>query len=168
MTIGSHQTAIGKSQVHLTLKWIIDALGPFDLDPAAATPLRPWDCARENYTEQDDGLSKPSRAGARVWMNPSFDRRGVSDWVRRLAEHGTGTALLHARTETSWFSIAWKSASGILFMSERIKFCRPDGREHSFNIGAPPVLVAFGEDDLSRLRASGIRGHLVTAWEVQR
>jgi hypothetical protein len=41
MTLGSHQQSIGKSQVHLTPRWIIDALGPFDLDPCAAT-VRPW------------------------------------------------------------------------------------------------------------------------------
>jgi hypothetical protein len=57
MALGSHQTTVGKSQVHLTPKWIIDALGVFDLDPCAASP-RPWDCARVNFVEADDGLSK--------------------------------------------------------------------------------------------------------------
>jgi len=38
MTLGSHQQTIGKSQDHLTPRWIIDALGPFDLDPCAADP----------------------------------------------------------------------------------------------------------------------------------
>lgn len=32
MTLGSHQAAIGRSQVHITPKRIIDALGPFDLE----------------------------------------------------------------------------------------------------------------------------------------
>jgi hypothetical protein len=36
MTLGSHQRTIGATQVHLTLKWIIDALELFDLDPCAA------------------------------------------------------------------------------------------------------------------------------------
>jgi len=44
MTFGSQQKTIGTSQVHLTPRWIIDALGPCDLDPSAADP-RPWDCA---------------------------------------------------------------------------------------------------------------------------
>ena len=35
MALGSHQTTVGKSQVHITPKFIIDALGPFDVDPAA-------------------------------------------------------------------------------------------------------------------------------------
>ncbi len=50
MTIGSHQTTIGKSQNHITPRWLIDRLGPFDLDPAAADP-RPWACAKTNWTE---------------------------------------------------------------------------------------------------------------------
>jgi hypothetical protein len=58
MTFGSHQTSIGKTQVHMTSLGIIEMLGPFDLDPAAADP-RPWDCAIANYTERDDGLRQP-------------------------------------------------------------------------------------------------------------
>jgi hypothetical protein len=165
VTLGSHQQHTGKSHVHLTPKWIIDRLGPFDLDPCAVTPPRPWDCARENFVEADDGLTQPWPPCARVWMNPPFDRAKVESWIRRLAEHGTGTALLHARTETDWFAQVWLHASGFLCMSERIKFCKPDGTEHPHNSGAPPVLVAFGEKDLDALRKSGIAGFLTTQWE---
>src|SRR4051794_2283740 len=140
MTLGSHQRCVGQSQVHVTPRWIFERLGAFDLDPAAADP-RPWDCARRNYTEADDGLSRPWRG--RVWLNPPFDRFQVAHWIRRLAEHGHGTALLHARTEAEWFEPIWRSASGILFMGDRIKFCRPDGSEQPHNSGAPPVLVSF-------------------------
>jgi site-specific DNA-methyltransferase (adenine-specific) len=38
MTLGSHQQCVGKSQIHITPKWIVDRLGPFDLDPCAADP----------------------------------------------------------------------------------------------------------------------------------
>jgi len=44
VTLGSHQRTVGLSQNHITPKWIIDATGPFKLDPCAADP-RPWDCA---------------------------------------------------------------------------------------------------------------------------
>jgi hypothetical protein len=33
VSLGSHQRTVGRSQTHITPKWIIDALGPFDLDP---------------------------------------------------------------------------------------------------------------------------------------
>jgi hypothetical protein len=160
MTLGSHQETVGRSQVHLTPRWIIDTLGPFDLDPCAADP-RPWDCAATNWSEADDGLSR--QWFGRVWMNPPFDRYRVEEWCRRLAEHGNGIALLHARTETAWFRRCWEGASGVLFMAQRIKFCRPDGTEQPANSGAPPVLVAFGESNADALRR--IDGWLVTTWE---
>jgi DNA N-6-adenine-methyltransferase (Dam) len=163
MTLGSHQRAVGRSQVHLTPRWIIDALGPFTTDPCAAMPPRPWDCAAVNFTEIDDGLQR--NWCGRIWLNPPFDRYAVGQWIQRLAEHGRGTALLHARTEAAWFEPIWQYASGILFMANRIKFCRCDGSEQPHNSGAPPVLVAFGGRDLAQLRVSGITGALVTRWE---
>jgi hypothetical protein len=160
VTIGSHQQTVGKSQTHLTPRWIIDALGPFDLDPCAADP-RPWDCATVNWSEADDGLSRVWRG--RVWMNPPFDRYAVETWCRRLAEHGDGIALLHARTETDWFGQCWGAADAMLFLSKRIKFLRPDGTEQPANSGAPVVLVSFGDRNVDALRA--IPGWLVRRWE---
>jgi hypothetical protein len=162
VTLGSHQAVVGKSQIHLTPKWIIDALGPFDLDPCAADP-RPWDCARVNYTEVQDGLSLPWFGC--VWLNPPFDRYRVGEWIERLAEHGDGIALLHARTETDWFRPIWRSATIICFMFQRLKFCRPDGTEQPANSGAPPVLIAFGDRAADRIAASGIAGALVREWQ---
>jgi hypothetical protein len=115
LTLGSHQRSVGKSQVHITPRWLLDRLGPFDLDPGAADP-RPWDCARINITERDNGLAHPWRG--RVFLNPPFDRYAVARWIQRLADPGQGTALLHARTETDWFEPVWEHASGILFFDK--------------------------------------------------
>lgn len=161
MTLGSHQTTVGRTQVHITPRWIPDVLGPFELDPAAADP-RPFDCAARNYTERDDGLAQVWHG--RVWLNPPFDRYRVGRWIQRLAEHGCGTTLLHARTEAEWFEPIWAHASAILFMADRIKFCRPDGTEQPANSGAPPILASFGDYDRERLEHSGIPGALVTGW----
>ena len=150
MTLGSHQTSVGKTQIHITPRWIIDRLGPFDLDPAAADP-RPWNCAQRNFTECDDGLAR--EWNGRVWLN-----------LQRLAEYGCGTALLHARTEADWFEPIWSRACGILFMADRIHFHRPDGSRRPANSGPPTVLIAFGEEDLLRLRESDIHGFLTTEW----
>lgn len=158
MTLGSHQRTVGKSQVHLTPRWIVERLGPFDLDPCAAT-VRPWDCASENYVEEQDGLSLPWFG--KVWLNPPFDRYQVARWVSRLAEHGEGVALVHARTEAEWFVPIWREASAILFLQKRLKFIRPDGTEQAANSGAPAVLAAFGEEMAERLRLAEIEGWLV-------
>jgi hypothetical protein len=98
MTLGSHQQSVGKSQNHITPKWILDRLGPFSLDPCAADP-RPWSCAEINWTTH--GLERPWFG--LVYLNPPFHRYEVGAWIRRLAAHGNGVALLHARTEAGWF-----------------------------------------------------------------
>jgi len=164
MTLGSHQRTIGASQVHITPKWIIDRLGPFDMDPCAAWP-RPWPCATQrNVSHEEDGLSVKWQG--RIWLNPPFDRRVVGTWIKRMAEHGNGIALLHARTETAWFQPIWDGAMAILFMANRIKFCRPDGSEQPANSGAPAVLVAFSAIDELRLSQAKIAGALVRHWET--
>jgi len=72
-----HQTPIGKSQVHLTPRRILDPLGKFDLDPCGNDP-RPWDTASVTYTEADDGLKLPWFD--RVWLNPPFHRFQIAAW----------------------------------------------------------------------------------------
>jgi hypothetical protein len=107
-------------------------------------------------------------------INPAFDRYQVGRWICRLAEHGRGIALLHARTETAWFRICWGKAGGILFMPQRLIFVKPDGSPcttrsgERANSGAPPVLVAFGDYDAGRLRqfASVDGGALVKKWQL--
>lgn len=175
MTLGSHQKTVGTSQVHITPKWIIDALGPFDLDPCAADP-RPWDCATKNYTVADDGLSRAWQG--RVWLNPPFHRYQVGDWITRMAGHCSGIALLHARTEAAWFEPIWQCAAGILFMANRLTFCKPDGSPQTIsnpaskhygkpaNSGAPVILAAFSVEDLARLTDSKIPGAIVTRWKI--
>lgn len=52
----------------LTPKYIIDALGKFDLDPCS--PIhRPWPTAHNHYTIEDDGLSTDWKG--RVWLTYS-------------------------------------------------------------------------------------------------
>lgn len=163
MTLGSHQQTVGKSQAHFTPRWILDALGPFDLDPCAGLP-RPWDCAKVNLSSM--GLDVPWRG--RVWLNPPFDRYQVGTWVQRLADHEDGIALLHARTEAGWFEPIWHRASAILFLGDRLKFCDAHGNPQRANSGAPAVLCAFdGEHTRANANAltnSNIPGFIVYQW----
>jgi DNA N-6-adenine-methyltransferase (Dam) len=162
VTLGSHQKTVGDTQTWITPKWIIDALGPFDLDPCAADP-RPWDCAEKNLTWGGLGM----RWSGRVWLNPPFNRYEVADWVKSLADHGQGTALLHARTEAEWFEPIWQKARAILFLADRLYFHYPDGRRAQANSGAPACLIAFGAWDVNKLIKSKIAGALVTNWVMQ-
>jgi hypothetical protein len=52
---------------------------------------------------------------------------------------------------------------GILFMADRIHFCKPDSTRQKANSGAPPVLCAFGKANVQILRGSGVAGPLVSS-----
>lgn len=172
MTLGSHQTTIGKSQVHLTPRVILDPLGVFDTDPCASDP-RPWDCALRNITKADDSLSMDWRSFGRVWLNPPFDTRVVGEFIARMCAHNHGTALVHARTETLWFQPMFGTASAMLFLQGRKNFLKPDGtpcmitKEGSkyfgkrAGSGAPIVLVAFGMRDADVLAYCGLAGQFI-------
>jgi DNA N-6-adenine-methyltransferase (Dam) len=162
VTLGSHQQCVGKSQDWITPRWILDATGPFDLDPAAAD-LRPWDCARVNWSSH--GLER--NWFGLVFLNPPYNRFEVGAWVTKLAQHGNGITLLHARTEAEWFEPIWQHAAVILFLANRIHFHRPNGSREPANSGAPPVLAAFGDEAAQRLYRCGIGGALVTRWHNQ-
>ncbi|CAN5478789.1 hypothetical protein BH10PSE7_BH10PSE7_15300 [soil metagenome] len=170
MTLGSHQRTIGKSQVHITPRAILNPLGEFDLDPAGNDP-RPWDCAKTTYTLRDDGLLLPWFG--RVWLNPPFDRRMVGQFIDRMCAHDRGVLLVHVRTETEWFRPIWRHASALLFLAGRYIFHKPDGDQCTIssagskhfgkaaNSGAPLVLAGFGSDDADVLCMCGIDGYFV-------
>lgn len=161
--IGGHQSAAMLSDTWLTPPGIIDALGPFDLDPCAAPEPRPWPTAGVHYTRADDGLTKPWHG--RVWLNPPYSKE-AADWLARMAQHGCGTALVFARTETRWFvEHVWQRATALLFLHGRIHFHHPDGTRADANAGAPSVLAAYGEQDAERLERSGIAGSLAY-WHI--
>jgi len=128
------------SDIWLTPPYILEALGEFDLDPCSASH-RPWDTAKNHYTEEDNGLSRPWFG--RVWLNPPYGRQPPI-WLKRLCEHGDGIALIAARTSAHWFhKLIWESADGILFAKGRIHFCRENGETE----GSPSFsscLVAYG------------------------
>lgn len=80
------------TNVWLTPRNVLDLLGDFDTDPCAAT-IRPWDCARVNYTVEDNGLILPWKG--RVWLNPPYDNE-IEPFLKRMSEHiGGGVLLLY-------------------------------------------------------------------------
>lgn len=156
--IGSHHSAKARTHEWLTPPEIIEALGPFDLDPCASK-VRPWPTAERHFTIDDNGLYQPWHG--RVWLNPPYSRHAVR-WLRMLVKHGNGIALTFARTETRWFfQTIWDAADAVLFIEGRIHFYRTDGTQAKANAGAPSVLVAYGKQNLETLRDSGIPGKFI-------
>lgn len=155
--IGGHTRAYqGRTDDWITPKFILDALGSFDLDPCCSV-TQPWKTAEKCYTIYDDGGFNKGWAG-RVWLNPPYGPK-TGKWMGKLAEHDHGTALIFARTETKmFFDHIWPCADSILFLKGRLYFHYPDGTRAPHNSGGPSCLIAYGWYDTEQLKSSGIEG----------
>ena len=125
-----------------TPKEVLETLGKFDLDPCA--PVHPlWRTADVMYDKNIDGLSQ--KWEGRVWLNPPYSRPLIELFVRRLAEHGNGIALLFNRCDSKMFQdVIFKKATAMKFLRHRIRFYRPDGSRGD-SPGCGSILIAFGQ-----------------------
>lgn len=138
----------GQTNTWFTPRWLIDELGPFDLDPCSQT-FRPHDTAANHVCEDagEDGLLVPWVG--RVWLNPPYGRQ-IEVWLRRLRDHGNGIALVFGRTETQWGQSCIETADAVNFVKGRISFLRADGSKAS-NAGTGSMLLAYGRDNVGRI-----------------
>ena len=151
-TTNAHGGDDGKDE-YLTPRWIIEELGRFDLDPCSPVN-RPWPTAIIHYTIDDDGLKMPWGKTTRVWMNPPYGHV-IRQWMKRMAEHQNGIALVFARTDTEWWrESVWEKAHAILWLYGRLVFCDLDGEPHRSkktgkpqSAGAPSVLISYSQED---------------------
>ena len=157
--MGSHHSARPGTVTWLTPPEIIEALGgaeSFDLDPCTIRH-RPWPTAKHHIALPDDGLA--AEWHGRVYLNPPYSDDQIGRWLRKMAQHDQGTALIFARTETEAFQThVWDRAAGLLFLKGRLHFHYPDGARAQHNAGAPSVLCAYGMEDLERLFERGLDG----------
>lgn len=140
---------------HLTPKPIIEALGPFDLDPATPVGDMPWKTATKRLTPDEDGLATPWAAQDFVWLNPPFGR-GIAAWLSKMDAHGHGLALVPDNTDTAWFQDHvghGRSVQLVLFPRSRVKFCKQDGQQHAQGLPGGVAIVAYGEEAGRRLMA---------------
>ena len=142
-----------------TPKWLVDALGKFELDPCAPEN-RLWDTAANHMTCLDDGLKSPW-GGVRVWLNPPYSRPLIEKFVERMIENNNGVALLFNRCDSKMFQdMIFPNATAIMFLKGRIKFFRPDGTQGD-SPGCGSVLIAFGENNAKALEMSNIPGKFI-------
>ncbi len=119
---------------------IIRALGDFDLDPCA--PTSDFYTAKRCLTKEDDGLRH--EWSGRVWLNPPYTRKLIEPFIRKMAEHGNGTALIFNRMDIAlWHDVIFPTATAMLIMRGRVKFLRPDGTQGDSS-GCGSVLVSWG------------------------
>ena len=155
--IGGHTKAYrGATDNWITPPYIFEALGQFDLDPCACRP-QPWPCATASYDR--NGLLQLWTN--RIWLNPPYGPN-AEPFLKKLAEHSNGIALLFARTETKMFhKYIWNKAGALLFLKGRLHFYYPNGERAKGNAGGPSVLIAYGSKNVSILGRSNLRGAFV-------
>lgn len=146
----------GETDTWLTPPWIYKALGEFDLDPCAHPANQ---TAKRLIVWPEDGLK--AKWEGRIWCNPPYGPlAGV--WLNKLAQHGKGTALVLARTDTRWLQNHFRLADCVLFLHGRIKFLTPNFKQLG-QPATPSLLLAYGEEDADALFKSTLKG-----WRVRR
>lgn len=158
--LNGHQNPVeGKSNEWFTppeiIEPIIAALGRcFDMDPASPSGGLPWIPTLVALDKEADGL-KLDWFGF-VWMNPPFGREVVL-WMRKMADHGQGIALVAARCNTKWWhETVAERATSFLMLKSRPYFINENHERASFNSGADIVLVAYGDLAHDVLLRSGL------------
>ena len=140
-----------KSVEWYTPAWIFEALAlPFDMDPASPHDMETAVPAKIKFTVYDDGLNRPW--AGRVWLNPPYGP-DTGLWMRKMAGHGCGVALVFARTDARWFQECLASSDAVLFVAGRIEFV--PGRENAHKksrCGAGSAFFAWGPDSVQGLR----------------
>jgi hypothetical protein len=149
-----HESAVNKSIEWYTPSYIFDAMGiGFDLDPCSpGSDVVSWIPAKRHLTIADNGLN--AEWAGRVWLNPPYGKE-TGKWLAKLAEHGSGIALVFARTDTQWFHKYATKADVICFVKKRIPFVRSDG-ERAGSPGAGSMLLGYGRECKEAVVGSGL------------
>lgn len=157
----------------LTPKYIIDALGPFDLDPCAHTTM-PWRTATTMLTIKEDGLKTPWAKDAYTFMNPPYTTEGMQYWMAKMQDHGNGISLCFSSTEVDWFDFIW-NADAVLFKKGRIPFLNEFGivpvsekTGAKQGPGKGSVFAAWGEHAISKLHIANVKGIIPGEFKVQK
>ncbi len=158
-----HEPAKSKTVEWYTPRHVFDAIGiTFDLDPCSpGKEIVPWVPARNVLTIADDGLM--AKWEGNVWMNPPYGKHTPA-WLEKLALHGTGIALLFARTDARWFHRFVSMADVICFVKGRMIFIHEKnaaayakGQLSQNLLGRPragSMLIAYGKNNAIALQKS--------------
>jgi hypothetical protein len=146
------------SDTWLTPPALLEALGPFDLDPCCP-PVMPWRTATAMWshvasvvdnTTKCDGLLAAWPRRCRVFVNPPYSRPLA--WVEKMAAHGDGVLLVPGTSpETRWGQQVLATADLLLYLTPRLKFWSAAGVEAP-GAWQPNLLAAYGKRYVSALR----------------
>lgn len=156
----SHESSSCKSVEWYTPAWVFEELAiEFDLDPSSPHDMElPWQPIKDRYTVFDDGLSK--EWVGRVWLNPPYSK-WTQQWMKRMAAHANGIALVFSRTDAIWFHESACTADAILFLKGRVQFVPGHENAHKKSrSGAGTVMFAWGKECVEALERLASRGFI--------
>lgn len=142
-----------KNDTLITPKYIIDALGKFDLDPCSGMKTTIGSISNWNIKRNEDGLKREWFGF--VFCNPPFSEKEL--WIEKMLKHRNGILLLPERGSAPWFGRLAEKADKHFVIGKKINF---EGGNSSSNIGS--VFFLFGKEAIKRMTESGLPGHLNT------
>ena len=147
-----------------------DAMWTHGTDTDPAWSPRSFVAARHVYTKRDDGLSMPWFGC--VWLNPPWS--DPAPWLARLIWHmrqnciagcdadHEGMLCVRNDPSTAWWSLAWKNADAIAFLSERTRYWQVGEDGEREQCGTPTftsVIFYFGPDVARFIATAQAHGH---------
>lgn len=138
-----------KNDTLQTPAYLIEALGPFDLDPCAGEQTK---IATENWWigREENGLLR--EWSGFVWCNPPFSQKEL--WIKKMIQHNEGIMILPERGSAPWFGPLAQTAGYYFVMGKKVDFI---GGPSSNNLGS--VLFPFGQKAIDRITYSELPGH---------
>jgi hypothetical protein len=128
--------------IWFTPKHLIEALGPFDLDPCTVS-FRPFHTAKKHYEYDlgDNGLELPWIGD--VWLNPPYGKQ-IIPFIEKFLEHRKGIMLIFARMGSEGVQQLLKGGALCFCLRKRVFFIQKHGLK-STNSGTDSILVFFDE-----------------------
>ncbi|MHB1380147.1 MAG: DNA N-6-adenine-methyltransferase [Desulfurivibrionaceae bacterium] len=134
-----------------TPPWVIQELGPVDLDPCAGASTY---IGKTNWAVERGENGLGLNWFGFVYCNPPFSQKEI--WAQRMVEHGNGILILPERGSAPWFGPLAEAAGIYWVMGRKINFV---GGPSSNNLGS--CLFLFGGEAVKRAKKWGLPGHLV-------
>ena len=105
-----------------------EVMGSIDLDPASCEVANRIVKAKQYYTIEDDGLSKPWLGN--IWLNPPYSSDLIGKFVEKAVceNYDQAIVLVNNATETNWFQMLITKASAVVFPKGRVRFYMSDGK----------------------------------------
>lgn len=139
----------------VTPKWIADAVGEWDLDPATNERSHIRAAKTFSLEEGQDGiaLARYVKRSTRVWCNPPYSRGQVIKFVRAY-RHTNFCFLLRFDHSTEWFAELMPSVELVLVpRNRRVQFDVPPGAKASSTPFPHALYYRRAEDATPEIRA---------------